>query len=72
MSWVGLGARLGGRQVLRTRWDARGLSPLHLCGDMDSGHQESRRGLAGQTGALASSWVEVAGSTAREVLIGRV
>ena len=29
--------------------------------DMDGGHQECRRGLAGQTGALASSWVKEVG-----------
>lgn len=54
-------ARLQGCQVLRIRWGAQALGLWYLGRDMDGGHQECRQGLAGQTGALASSWVKEVG-----------
>lgn len=63
---VGAGRdQAGGHQVLRTRWGAWALGLRFLGGDVNGGLQESRRRLAGQTGALASSWVKDAGPAGR-------
>lgn len=43
----GGGDQAGGHQVLRTRWGAQALGLRFLGGDMDGGHWESRRSLAG-------------------------
>lgn len=65
MSWVGGGGQAGGHRVLRTRWGAQALGLWFLDGDMNGGHQESRQSLAGQTGALASSWIKDTGPAGR-------
>ena len=59
------GTRLGATRSSEQGGGARALGLRFLGGDVNGGLQESRRSLAGQTGALASSWVKDTGPAGR-------